>query len=258
MSPSAAEKVSDTAPASPQSLATFSRKETAQHRLGIVAAFRWEVRALLKQRTTRPLGSDLYSVSLKKDRAVFTVAGIGAENAYNAARNLIAHYPVSALVTVGCAAGLDGSLAPGDVVVGTEVLDAENGRRLVCQPDFVGTKAGCFGRVLCVSNVIDSALEKQHLGRRWSAIAADMESAGVARAAEEAGLPFAALKAISDSSSEGLGIDFQCCQSEHDGLSYWKLVRHSLTSVSRFLALVRLAGNSRRAAGSLALALGSL
>jgi hypothetical protein len=84
-----------------------------------------------------------------------------------------------------------------------------------------------------------------------------MESAGVARAALDAGLPFAAVRSITDASSQSFAIDFQRCRSEHGGLSYWKIVWEAFKSPRGIQDLMQLAGNSRRAAGNLALAIAS-
>ncbi len=85
----------------------------------------------------------------------------------------------------------------------------------------------------------------------------DMESAGVARAALLGGVPFCAIKSITDSVEQSISIDFERCQREHEKLSGWNIVREGIRSLSGVKDLWRLAGSSRRAAGGLAAALGS-
>jgi hypothetical protein len=138
------------------------------------------------------------------------------------------------------------------------VIEEKSRERFICDEMLLPVASGRRGGLLSVSGVINSAEQKQSLGKHWGALAADMESAGVARAARDARLPFGALKSITDSSCESIAIDFQRCRSDDGGLSSWKIVREGLASAQGLRDLWRLAGNSRRAAGSLAVALGSV
>jgi hypothetical protein len=52
--------------------------------------------------------------------------------------------------------------------------------------------------------MITSADEKKALGRKFTAAAVDMESAAIARVCAEHGIPFAAIRAISDTADEVL------------------------------------------------------
>jgi hypothetical protein len=86
-------------------------------------------------------------------------------------------------------------------------------------------------------------------------IAADMEAAAVAKVAAQAGLRFAALKAITDGLDDELAIDFRSCLTENGELSSVKIVLQGFKGFSRFRSLLFLARNSRLAANSLAQAL---
>jgi len=52
--------------------------------------------------------------------------------------------------------------------------------------------------------MITSAEEKQSLAAKFGAVAVDMESAAIARVCAEQGIPFAAVRAISDTADEAL------------------------------------------------------
>jgi hypothetical protein len=111
--------------------------------------------------------------------------------------------------------------------------------------------------LLAVPDVLVSGDEKRRLGSRWEAVAADMESGGVAQAAAEASLPLAAVKCITDAADQSMVIDFRRCRSEHGELSPWKIVREGLRNRDGLRDLLLLASNSRRAARNLALSLRS-
>ena len=227
-------------------------------RLGLVAAFWWEVRPMLKkQREVRRLGRRLYALTLHNAPVVLAISGAGPENACRAAQELVRQFPLRGLVSVGFAGGLSESLQPGELVLADSVIEEKSHERFICDEMLLPIASGQRGGLLSVSDVLHSPDQKRRLGTRWGALAADMESAGVARAARDAELPFGALKSITDSSGESIAIDFQRCRSDDGGLSSWKIVREGLASPQSLLDLWRLAGNSRRAAGTLALALGS-
>src|SRR5207245_3827596 len=64
------------------------------------------------------------------------------------------------------------------------------------------------GPVVTVSNVVCKADEKRGLARASGAIAVDLESAAIARAAHVVGVPFLLVRAVSDRADEGLPMDF--------------------------------------------------
>jgi adenosylhomocysteine nucleosidase len=224
--------------------------------LGMIAAFRWEVGVLLRrQRGLERLPAKRYRFPLQGRPAILAIAGAGGENSYRTARVLIREFALKGLVSLGFAGGLDESVRPGDLVLAEAVIDSVSGERFHCQKGLLDIPTAHPGVLLSVPEVVTSAVDKRCLGARWGALAVDMESAGVARAAVSAGLPFGAVRSITDASNQSLAIDFQRCQSEHGELSYWKIAWEAFRSPKGISDLVQLAGNSRRAAGNLALAL---
>ena len=226
--------------------------------IGIVAAFSWEVRLLLrKQNGVKRLGPQLYSFRLGEDPALLAIAGMGAENSFRAAWDLFERFAPRALCTLGFAGALVESLVPGDVILAEKVLDQETGRQFDCRDDLLPLPGIRRGNLLSVSGVITSAAEKRRLAQKWGAVAVDMESAGVARAAAEAGVAFCAIKSITDSRDQSISIDFERCRSEHGQLSLFQMAREGLRSPQRIRDLWTLAHGARLAARSLAAALSS-
>ena len=225
--------------------------------LGLVAAFRREVSALLRrQSNVERLGDGRYRFSWRGHPVLLAIAGAGAENARRAARSLHGDARLSGLISIGFAGGLSDTLALGEVILAEEVIEEATGERFPCGLDLLPIPMAQRGKLLSVAAVVNSVSEKSALEGRWKALAVDMEAAGVASAAREAGLPFGAVKSITDASRQSLAIDFQRCRSQHGGLSYGKIVREAVRTPGGLRDLVRLAGSSRRAAGSLAMALG--
>ena len=242
-----------------------------------MAAFSWEVGPLIRssrsseiipvlgtvtkrfpRNGSTPSASNSRGIPLRGvigGRAVLIVGGQGEERARHAAQILVDKYPLKGLISIGFAGGLALGLKPGSIVMATEVIDNTNRERYPCTTTFLGNGNMKSGRLLCSSQVIAKANEKQNLGQQWDAIAVDMESAGVARVAQDAGIPFCAVKAISDSAEQSLSIDFNRCQREDNKLSLWAVLKQGLSSPARAGELCRLGWNSRIAAKALAIAL---
>ena len=230
--------------------------------LGMVAAFRWEVQPLLRKQSragqnphVKGLQSKLYSLTLGGEPVVLAIAGAGAENSFRVARELAENFPLRGLATLGFAGALVPGLRAGDIILGDHVLDEATGERFDCQSDLFPVRFTRRGSLLSVDGVVSSAAQKLRLGEQWGALAVDMESAGVARAAALAGLPFGALKSITDSAEESLSIDFSRCRREDKNFSFWAIARQGISTSKGARDLWRLAWSSRQAAGRLAAAL---
>lgn len=127
--------------------------------------------------------------------------GVGGERCLQALRWLLEHgmTPRTTVIGAGFAGALTEGWRVGDVLLAHEVID-EQGRcwqtPFSCR-DFATTSARA-GRLLTVSRLIGDPVEKQGLSRRHQAEAVDMESATAAAFCAEHGLPFVAIRAISD------------------------------------------------------------
>ena len=115
------------------------------------------------------------------------------------------------VISFGVAGGLDPALKSGDVVVATEVL-AGDGRwlaGLALNDELVarlamGRRRVVRGGLAGVEQVIGARAGKAALWSETGAAAVDMESHIAAAYAEESGLPFAALRVISDPANRAL------------------------------------------------------
>lgn len=145
--------------------------------------------------------------------------GIGAKAAYPAARAALDVLAVDVVVSTGYAGAL-GPAGIGELVMGTEVLNWTKGHPrmrfrndpalLVIARDTADLAKTPWsqGALVTVDNVVWRATEKQALGTVSGAIAVDMESAAIAQAAGERGLPFLLVRAVSDRADEDLPMNF--------------------------------------------------
>ena len=225
--------------------------------IALVAALSWEVRPLLRRQSGVRKSGTVYSFLRDGAPVLLAVAGVGEENAYREAHRLLERVAVRGIVTIGFAGGLADFLNGGDVVLADHVMDQQTGERYDCSGDLWPAQHAHRGGLLSAAEVIASAAEKRNLAGKWGAVAVDMESAGVARAAAESGVEFAAIKAITDTSMESISFDFERCRSEHKGLSYWKIIREGMRTSQTIRDAWMLARGARVAARALAAALDS-
>lgn len=131
--------------------------------------------------------------------------GVGPGRALDAARWLIGQ-KVTALAVLGVSGGLAPGLAPGRLVVAERVIDKTAGGKfwpckgsddLLKALDEAGIAAD-RGLIVTVAEPVLDPEAKSRLHRETGALAVDMESASVARAAAEAGLNCLVLRAVCD------------------------------------------------------------
>jgi adenosylhomocysteine nucleosidase len=219
--------------------------------VGIVAALAAEARVL------GPAVKRIGDVACLGDGALVAVSGMGGAAAGLAAARLI-EAGASALMSFGLAGGLDPSLSAGSVVLPSEVISRGGARfltstgwreqlrsRLAKQRPVTG------GTLLSSVNLIDSVADKAAAFRETGAVAVDMESVGVAEAAEALGLPFVAVRVIVDTAVDAVPRAVRAA-SRAGQVSLRRLVGGIALAPLDFVALIRLAQRYRAATRSLA------
>lgn len=160
-----------------------------------------------------------------------------------------------ALISFGIAGALAPQLATGTLLLPRLVID-ESGERYSVDDELRALVAAKLGRagihvadgdLLGASQAAASLQRKAALFRLTSAVAVDLESHLVARAATQAGKPFLVLRAIADPASRALP------QAAVDGLdekgepAIGRVLLSVLCRPNQIPSLIRLAGDTRRA-----------
>jgi adenosylhomocysteine nucleosidase len=154
-------------------------------------------------------GFRLYRGKLKNKDTLLVQTGMGKQRAENATQFILEHYPITAIISLGFAGGLNPELRIGDVVV-CSMLHGQHGSGQVEQkleplaPDahllsLASQKPGgrlCSG--VSVLQLNSSTREMQGLRETFQADIVDMESYWIARIASERQIPFIAIRSISD------------------------------------------------------------
>lgn len=203
-----------------------------------------------------------FSLCSSSDREILIVrTGIGPQRAYAAARQAAAFRPLSAVVSVGLASALQPSMEVGDLVIGDRFFfgeavyegDHHLAERAVKALDQRGGIPYVRGPIMTVGKVVGTAGEKKALRDLSQAVALDMESAAVARAAQESSLPVLAVRAVSDRADEDLGLDVGHYLTPQGSFRVIHGLWHLMTHWTAFSRLMELRRQALRAAQNLGL-----
>jgi len=175
-------------------------------RIGIVFALKQErrgfERVILGARANSVTGGGLTWWSIGGIELVAAVSGVGAERSGQATEAIL-DKGVDAVICAGFAAGLDGELRVGDVLVARRVLGdtgpvecCEIGR-IASPPVELGYSVR-RGDLVSHNSIVRTPAEKAEIHRTTGAWALDMESHAAGQVCRRRAVPFAAIRAVSD------------------------------------------------------------
>ena len=199
-----------------------------------------------------------------RTRLKFGVSGVGMKKAAQATRDLLQSGDVEALIICGFAGGLHPELEPGDLILADSV-GVSNIAHLRYFPDSQMMKVAeslttdeipdvriQLGPLVTTDCVVTHPEAKRKLAEITEAIAVDMETVGAIRAAQELGIPWLAVRAITDPVGESLPLDFNALSNHEGNVSYGKVFLAVLQRPAKIPALIQLGKRSSLAANNLA------
>jgi adenosylhomocysteine nucleosidase len=169
-------------------------------------------------RRRRVLGVELLELELEGQTVLASVSGVGKVQAARTAAVLLAEGATRALFVVGTCGGLRQSLRPGTLVHCTRAAQTDLARREGREVDshaelrrvwreVAGGEEGWF---LTADRPVLSLWRRLRLARAFTGpCVADMETGAIAAVAHAAGVPWAALRAVTDRSTEGGHLAFR-------------------------------------------------
>ena len=186
--------------------------------------------------------------------------GVGITNADRTVRWRLQQAKLRAVLGIGFAGGLSPSLQVGDLVVARQIRGSsisESSRELLQAAESVHADglAVHFGIATTVSDFVCKASSKQALARavgNEQVACVDMESAAVAHACSEHGIPFLIVRCISDRLDEDLPLDFNRCRKADGNISPAKVAWAALLHPQALGPLQELQKRSRACAEKLA------
>ncbi len=207
---------------------------------GIIVALPEELSALTKKKI--PLGK----CSFLAENIIATHSGAGPENASNAAQNLL-DKGCSKLISWGCAAGLADGLLAGDLCL-PELLISENRQYFPVHSEWQQQTMSLLAYLqpihsgpFCTNNTIVSwSRDKKAIHQSTGAIALDMESAAIAKIAEQKSIPYLVIRVIADTASMNLPAAITKSLDEKGQINNNKLVLNIITNPRQIPDLIKL------------------
>jgi adenosylhomocysteine nucleosidase len=231
-------------------------------RIGIFAAMRRELASLEAHteisRIRQTPSFRAVEGRLEGRDVILASTGEGAENARKGAESLFAEYAFDGVVIMGLAGALSPALAPGSVLAITEILD--RGAQ-VPAPDpgllrrLLGVKGAIPATLYTTSKILCTAREKAEATARIPGnvmAAVDLETATFARLSGSRGIPFVAIRAVSDTATESLPVDFNELRDATGALDMRRIVLSALLRPRLLAPLWRLRSRSRLCSRQLA------
>ena len=197
--------------------------------IGIVIAMESELRPYLTEKTTEVVigGKTFYKTVIGKREAVIVFSGIGKVNAAYACTLLCREFSPEFIVTTGLSGGLGRSNVL-NTVVATATCQHDSDTTALGDPiglistvnkiyfpadekltdlfcRLTGAKKGVFA---CGDQFVADKEKARKIVENFDAVACDMESGAIGQVAYLAGVPYVAIRIISDGANEGAPISF--------------------------------------------------
>ena len=214
-------------------------------RTAIIAAMPGELKPLVGgwPHSTRN-GIHFWAQRNEEEEWIAACAGAGQSAATRAFAAIEAGGPIDLVFSIGWAGALRAEIVPGTAHNVAGVIDVRTGERFHCD-------AGAGELWLATSPKVAPYTEKRRLTSAYNAALVDMEAAAVARLAAMRGIPFYAIKGVSDALTDRLP-DFNRFLAPSGN---FELATFTLFAILRpwyWPSLIRMGENSKRASQSIA------
>jgi len=226
--------------------------------LGVIAALPAEARCLVTQLDTKH--TDFTTPQQIADNVLLIISGMGSEQAGIASATLIDH-DANALLSWGCAGALSADLQAGDLLLPRRIqtetsaaftTDAAWHARLEHRLTNAIPKLHTDALAGSVRIVADQQ-HKKLLHQSTGAIAVDMESAAIAACAQDAGIPFMAIRAIVDDAATTIPAYINHAMDSNGSIQPARLLAMLILHPSAWRELIRLGRQFRAAKSTLEL-----
>jgi len=214
-------------------------------RTAIIAAMPGELKPLVAglPHSTRN-GIHFWAQRDEEDEWIAACAGSGQPAATRAFAAIEDGGPIDLVFSIGWAGALRAEILAGTAHNVAGVIDVRTGERFRCD-------AGAGELWLVTSPKVAPHSEKRRLTSTYQAALVDMEAAAVARLAAMRGIPFYAIKGVSDSLDANLP-DFNAFIDANGQFLTSRFALYALLRPWWWPALIKMGENSRRASQSIA------
>ena len=205
--------------------------------IGIIAAMKAEIESVKQEMTDKTVeifsGIEFVSGKFRGKEAVVAQCGIGKVFAAICTQTMILKYNPDLIINTGVGGTLTKELSVGDIAVSTDVVQHDmdtsplgdpvglvSGINIVHFPadekivNCLSECASCLGinnrqgTIASGDQFIASSSKKDYIKENFNAIACEMEGAAIGHVCYVNKVPFAVVRAISDSADDSSGMDY--------------------------------------------------
>ena len=182
---------------------------------------------------------------------VLVRSGMGRDRARQALVEVAERFTLEHVYSIGYAGALDPSLEVGELVVADQVVHYETLKSFSLDEELISTMPETRrGTLLTVDEMVATPPAKKALREKYSAVAVDMETSALAEEAQSRHLPFASVRAITDTANQEL-IDCSHLVAEDGDVSKLKAGWHILTHPGDLKGMIDLGQHAKLATANL-------
>lgn len=214
-------------------------------------------------------GLPMYRLSPAGTECVLVESGMGADRAAGATEALLAAFSPRYLVSFGIAGAVEPDIHIGDVIVARHVASFEHGdlgqgRALASLSQEAHRAAGRATESrdarLYLGTAITTAGPQPSLSKLGALThpILEMETAAIARVAEEHGTPLLSIRSVSDAPEEPIPMPFEYLIDERGALRIGRIVGELLRHLSLLPRLIRVGRNGAKASENAAVVVAAI
>jgi adenosylhomocysteine nucleosidase len=214
-------------------------------RVAIIAAMPGELKPIVRGWPHSTRGAiRFWALRNEEEEWIAACAGAGRDAAMRAFAGIEDGGPIDLVISIGWAGALTSECEAGQAYNVAGVIDARTGERFNCD-------AGAGPHWLATSPRVADETEKRRLAATYKTALVDMEAAAVARLAAMRGIPFYAIKGVSDPLDAQLP-DFNRFIDAKGQFQTPRFVLFALLRPWIWPSLIEMGENSRKASQSIA------
>jgi adenosylhomocysteine nucleosidase len=214
-------------------------------RVAIIAAMPGELKPIVRGWPHSTRGAiRFWALRNEEEEWIAACAGAGRDAAMRAFAGIEDGGPIDLVISIGWAGALTSECEAGQAYNVAGVIDARTGERFNCD-------AGAGPHWLATSPRVADETEKRRLAATYKTALVDMEAAAVARLAAMRGIPFYAIKGVSDPLDAQLP-DFNRFIDANGQFQTPRFVLFALLRPWIWPSLIEMGENSRKASQSIA------
>lgn len=155
----------------------------------------------------------LHEGLINNKEVLLVQTGIGTKNSAKVSEKIFEKKKIDLIISTGFAGGIREGINVGDIVCSNNILKDNNSNIIEIDTNILKKVLNKnkfnihFGDTVTVEEVVKSSNDKFNLGKKFNAIAVEMEAFSIAENAKKHNIPFISIRAISDDVFFDLDLD---------------------------------------------------